>query len=156
MKTLYKKSNRATKFKTRRRIYIFLLSFTCFALSIALVLFALQENIRFFYSPSDLATLQSPPAETIRIGGIVKKGSVVKNEHSGQISFAVSDYKHSIQVQYSGFLPNLFREGQGVVVLGRLIDQTQFEADEVLAKHDENYMPPEVVDALKRAGTWRE
>ena len=109
---------------------------------------ALQANVMFFFDPSQIAAGQAPQGERFRLGGMVEKGSVVKSEGSLDIRFLVTDFKHTVPVKYSGILPDLFREGQGVVAHGRLQNGT-FVADEILAKHDEKYMPPEVAKSLK-------
>ncbi len=116
------------------------------------VLDAFQSNLVFFHSPSDIHAGKAPLEKTIRLGGMVKKGSVSKSEDGLAVAFTVTDGAREINVNYKGILPDLFREGQGVVTQGKLasLDAT-FMADEVLAKHDENYMPPEVADAMKRA-----
>ena len=121
----------------------------------ALVVVALRDNVLFFYSPSDLAERPVTPGQSVRIGGLVENGSVVRG--SGlDVRFTVTDGKHSVPVRYSGLLPDLFREGQGVVAMGTPQADGTFAAREILAKHDEKYMPPEVVDALKRSGHWQE
>lgn len=121
----------------------------------ALVLTALSKNIQYFYSPSDLASQHVAEGVAFRIGGLVAKGSLVHGP-AADVKFVVTDGRASIPVEYRGVLPDLFREGQGVVALGALGPGGVFVASEVLAKHDERYMPPEVVDALKRAGRWKE
>lgn len=122
-------------------------------LAAALVLTALRDTIVFFYSPSEIAERGISPGTRIRMGGLVEDGSVDRG--SGKtVSFRVTDTAKTMNVIYTGVLPDLFREGQGVVVEGRLDGQGQFEADSVLAKHDENYMPREVADALKKQGHW--
>jgi cytochrome c-type biogenesis protein CcmE len=121
-----------------------------------LTLQAFRENLVFFFSPSDIAAAApgSITAERhIRVGGLVKNGSVVHGEDS-RIEFTISDGQHELNVRYKGLLPNLFREGQGVVAEGSLREGGIFEARTILAKHDETYMPKEVVDALKRSGNW--
>jgi cytochrome c-type biogenesis protein CcmE len=120
----------------------------------ALVLTALEDNIVFFYSPTDLQSRDLPAERSVRIGGLVEKGSVVREADT--VRFRVTDLAHTVTVVYRGPLPDLFREGQGIVALGRLTPDGSFRASEVLAKHDETYMPPEVADALKRAGRWQE
>lgn len=122
-----------------------------------LAVYALQDNVLFFYSPSDIAAHPDkvPAGRAFRIGGLVEKGSV-KRDQGLQIQFTVTDGKNAVPVKYSGVLPDLFREGQGVVALGTRGHDGTFTASEVLAKHDERYMPPEVVDALKRSGHWQE
>ena len=109
---------------------------------------AFRGNVMFFFNPSQIAAGQAPAGERFRLGGMVEKGSVERTAGSLDIRFLVTDYKHTVRVKYSGILPDLFREGQGVVAHGRLQDGT-FVADEILAKHDENYMPPEVARSLK-------
>ena len=114
----------------------------------ALVLNAFQSNLVFFYSPSQIASKEAPQGRTFRLGGLVEAGSVKREGVS--VSFVVTDTARSVPVRYNGILPDLFKEGKGVVAQGQLKDGT-FEAREVLAKHDENYMPPEAAEALKRA-----
>jgi len=124
------------------------------ASAVVLMLVAFEENIVFFHSPTDIVEKKMPTDKRMRIGGLVKEGSV-KQGDDAVVSFQVTDLSNTIAVTYKGILPDLFREGQGVVAEGRLIDGV-FKADEVLAKHDENYMPPEVADALKKSGQWQE
>ena len=121
----------------------------------ALVVSALKDNVLYFYSPTDIATKHVAPGVDFRIGGLVKKGSVVKGPQA-QVRFVVTDGRTNVPVDYDGVLPDLFREGQGVVALGALSPNGVFDASQILAKHDERYMPPEVVDALKRSGRWKE
>lgn len=116
-----------------------------------LVLFAFRQSIVFFHTPSDIAESHIAPGARIRLGGLVKQGSVVRGGGT-HVSFTVTDTLQSIDVTYDGILPDLFREGQGVVAEGTLTDATHFAADTVLAKHDETYMPPEVAKALKEKG----
>jgi len=122
-----------------------------------LAIFALQDNVLFFYSPTDIVDNPErvPSGRVFRIGGLVQNGSV-KRDAGLDVQFVVTDGKNAVPVNYSGVLPDLFREGQGVVALGTRDTTGVFKASEVLAKHDETYMPPEVVDALKRAGRWKE
>ena len=115
----------------------------------ALVLNAFQSNLVFFYSPSQIAAKEAPSGRTFRLGGLVEAGSVKRD--GVNVSFVVTDTAKSVLVRYAGILPDLFKEGKGVVAQGQLNGST-FEAREVLAKHDENYMPPEAAEALKRAG----
>jgi len=115
----------------------------------ALVLNAFQSNLVFFYSPSQIAAKEAPSGRTFRLGGLVEAGSVKRD--GVNVSFVVTDTAKSVPVRYAGILPDLFKEGKGVVAQGQLNGGT-FEAREVLAKHDENYMPPEAAEALKRAG----
>jgi cytochrome c-type biogenesis protein CcmE len=121
----------------------------------ALVIAALRDNVLYFYSPSDVVAKGVRPGIAFHIGGLVARGSL-KHEAGGRIQFVVTDGRTQVPVIYTGPLPDLFREGQGVVAAGSLDSTGVFAADEVLAKHDERYMPPEVVDALKRAGRWKE
>ncbi len=123
--------------------------------SVALVLWALQDSVDHFYSPSDLAEKGVGPDQRIRLGGLVAEGSVSRGSDGATVLFSVTDLESTGQVSYLGILPDLFREGQGVVTQGKLNRDGVFVADEVLAKHDETYMPPEVADALKRSGKWR-
>lgn len=121
----------------------------------ALVVTALKDNVLYFYSPSDIAAKHVAAGIDFRIGGLVEKGSVVKGPQA-QVHFVVTDGRARVPVAYDGVLPDLFREGQGVVAMGALSNDGVFVASQVLAKHDERYMPPEVVDALKRSGHWKE
>ncbi len=115
-----------------------------------LLLMAFQENMMYFYSPSDILAGKAPDGRNIRLGGLVTKGSLQRTANSLQVTFEVTDQVNAMAVQYDGILPDLFREGQGIVAIGKL-DNGKFQADQVLAKHDENYMPPEVADALNTA-----
>ncbi len=142
--------------RKRRRLYIVVLGLSTLAVAAALVLTAFEDNIVFFYSPTDLVTKNPPPDRRIRIGGIVVDGSRRKKPDGVTVEFDVTDLENTVRVSYRGILPDLFREGQGVVAGGKLGPGGLFVADEVLAKHDEKYMPPEVADALKRSGQWRE
>jgi len=139
-----------------RRLYLLIVSLGLLGVAVALVLAALKKDIVFFLSPSELTT--KPPAigQAIRIGGLVEAGSIQKQGTDGTILFKVTDLKSTVGVRYRGILPDLFREGQGVVVEGSLDELGQFVASEVLAKHDEKYMPPEVAKALKASGRWQE
>lgn len=124
------------------------------ALATGLVLFALEDSIVFFYTPSDVAEKHLAAGQRLRLGGLVEDDSVVRGEGT-KVRFSVTDSIKSIQVIYSGVLPDLFREGQGVITEGRLGENGIFTADSVLAKHDETYMPPEVAAALKEKGVWQ-
>jgi len=121
------------------------------AVAVGLMLVALQENINLFYSPTQVAQGEAPDNHTFRVGGLVKEGSVQRDTQSLQVRFDLTDGNHQVTVSYTGILPDLFREGQGIVAQGRLGTDGVFQADQVLAKHDENYMPPEVEEALKTA-----
>jgi cytochrome c-type biogenesis protein CcmE len=140
--------------KHQRLIFV-TVSVICLCLAALLTLRAFSENLVFFYSPSDLARPGIDTARLMRIGGLVEAGSLTR-ESDGRTRFRVSDGKASVAVSYQGVLPGLFREGQGVIAEGYLKDPAQFEARRILTKHDEKYMPPEVVDALKRSGRWQE
>ena len=118
----------------------------------ALALRAFRENLLYFYSPSQVASGEAPANRAFRIGGLVETGSVQRDPQSLAVSFALTDTLRSIMVVYDGVLPDLFREGQGVVANGRLLPDGRFQASQVLAKHDENYMPPEVAHSLEQAG----
>ena len=120
-----------------------------------LSLYALSDSIVFFYSPSEVAQKAVAPGSRMRIGGMVKTGSVVKSADQN-VAFVLTDGAHDVKVVYQGLLPDLFREGQGVVAEGVLAAPGQIRADTILAKHDERYMPREVVDALKKQGRWQE
>jgi cytochrome c-type biogenesis protein CcmE len=122
-------------------------------LAAGLMLFALRDNIVFFYTPSELAKKQVAAGARLRIGGLVKEGSVVRNGRD--VSFTITDKTSDLAVSYTGLLPDLFREGQGVVADGVLQPGGGFRAESVLAKHDERYMPRDVADALKKQGVWQ-
>jgi cytochrome c-type biogenesis protein CcmE len=124
------------------------------AVAVGLVLVAMRDSIVFFYSPSEVAQMQIAPGQRFRLGGLVETGSVVRGEGT-TIRFVVTDKAKTLPVTYTGVLPDLFREGQGVVAEGTLSPAGVFRADNVLAKHDENYMPPEVAKKLKEQGLWR-
>ncbi len=140
---------------TRRQRRLTLIGLAALVLAIAagLVLYAMTDRIVFFNSPSDFAANPSPPGTRLRLGGLVEEGSLVKGD-DGRVAFAMTDGAATVPVTYKGILPDLFREGQGVVADGVVGAGGVFAADSVLAKHDENYMPREVVDALKAQGVW--
>lgn len=138
--------------KQRRGIFI-LASLAVLGLAAALVLNALQESIVFFYSPTDVREKNIKSEQRFRLGGLVEQGSV--SRAGTKVGFTITDTKNSIKVSYQGILPDLFREGQGVVTEGSLNGEGVFIAGNVLAKHDETYMPPEVAKALKKQGVWR-
>ncbi|MHA1538395.1 MAG: cytochrome c maturation protein CcmE [Alphaproteobacteria bacterium] len=121
----------------------------------ALVMSALEENIVFFRSPSDVVEKKFTPGRRFRIGGLVAADSVKRLPDGVTVEFKVTDLKNTVRVAFKGILPDLFREGQGIVAQGTLRADGVFQASEVLAKHDEKYMPPEVADALKKAGHWK-
>ena len=121
------------------------------AIAVGLVLMAMRENINHFYSPSQVASGEAPHNHTFRLGGLVEKGTVQREKDGLTVHFTVTDTAVATKVVYTGILPDLFREGQGIIALGKLGSNGVFKADEVLAKHDEKYMPPEVASALKTA-----
>ncbi len=125
------------------------------SIAVGLVLYAMQDAIVFFYGPSDLAKMEVAPGHRFRLGGLVETGSVQRGQGT-TVRFAVTDGANALPVTFTGVLPDLFREGQGVVVEGKLDSDGTFDADTVLAKHDETYMPAEVAAKLKEQGVWRE
>lgn len=122
------------------------------AVATTLALTAFNDNLLFYYTPSQVAQGEAPSEGTIRVGGLVVTGSVQRNPESLAVSFALTDMAKNVPIVYAGILPDLFREGQGVIAQGRLREDGVFEAVEVLAKHDERYMPPEVADSLAKVG----
>ncbi|MEE4344050.1 cytochrome c maturation protein CcmE [Pseudomonas alliivorans] len=136
----------------RKRLLIILAIMSGIGLALTLALGALQENINLFYTPSQIANGEAPVDTRIRAGGMVEKGSLQRSADSLDVRFVVTDFNKSVTITYRGILPDLFREGQGIVALGRLNAQGEVVADEVLAKHDEKYMPPEVSKALRDSG----
>ncbi len=143
--------------KRRRRILFLGALFGVASVATLLVLTALSSSVAYFYTPSDLAKLAKAPAGLLRLGGLVAPGSVAfADGNEARVSFIISDEISSTPVSYKGVLPDLFREGQGVIVQGRVGPDGVVVASEVLAKHDENYMPKEVADALKKQGRWKE
>jgi cytochrome c-type biogenesis protein CcmE len=141
--------------RKQRRLTLIGASLAVLAIAAALVLGALRDSIVFFNSPTDVAEKRIPLGTRMRIGGLVKPGSLQRGDNL-QVSFAVTDGNADIAVRYQGIVPDLFREGQGVVAEGKLESGGVLAADTVLAKHDERYMPREVVDALKKSGRWQE
>ncbi len=139
------------KHQTRAMIIVALI--LGIAMAIGLTLYALQQNINLFFTPSDLVQ-DAPKNQSIRMGGLVVPGSVVRSKTDLSVEFKLTDTKNEIKVHYTGILPDLFRENQGIVVLGKLQNDNSFIASEVLAKHDENYMPAEVVESLKRVDAY--
>jgi cytochrome c-type biogenesis protein CcmE len=123
-----------------------------FGVAVALVLNAFQSNLVFFFTPTQVVSHEAPRDRAFRIGGLVEAGSVVREKDALTVRFRVTDTAKTVPVVYTGILPDLFREGKGVVAQGKLGTDGTFRASEVLAKHDENYMPPEAADALKKAG----
>ena len=139
----------------RKRMAFVVVGLALLGAATGLTLLALEDNIALFQSPSDLLA-QAPPADrALRLGGLVEEDSIERLSDGITVTFRITDGAHAVPVVYTGLLPNLFREGQGVVAQGRLDAEGRFTADEILAKHDENYMPREVADALKRSGHWQ-
>jgi cytochrome c-type biogenesis protein CcmE len=141
--------------RKQRRLVLIGTGIGVIAIAAALVLSALKDSIVFFNSPSDIVEKHVAPGTRIRLGGLVKPGSLVRGEALA-VRFEVTDGNREIAVAYQGILPDLFREGQGVVAEGALDPAGVFKADSVLAKHDENYMPKEVADELKKQGHWKD
>jgi cytochrome c-type biogenesis protein CcmE len=139
----------------RRRMTVILVALGLLCAAAVLALTALEDSVVFFISPTDLAAQAPNPDQRLRLGGLVKEGSTQRGD-GAQCIFAVTDLETAVPVTYTGILPDLFREGQGVVVEGVMGADGRFAADSVLAKHDENYMPAEVAEALKKSGHWQE
>jgi len=142
--------------RRRRRLFLALGGTAVLTVAVLLVLNAMRDDLVFFYSPSEIAEKHVEAGRTVRIGGLVEPGSVVRATHDASTTFRVVDHRQGLAVHFSGALPDLFREGQGVVAEGVLKPDGTFEAQQVLAKHDERYMPREVADALKKSGRWQE
>ncbi|MEI7874741.1 MAG: cytochrome c maturation protein CcmE [Alphaproteobacteria bacterium] len=140
----------------RKRLWLVVGSLAVLGFAATLVLTALNDNIVFFYSPTQIAEKNIPPERRFRMGGLVEAGSVTKSADGQVTSFKVTDTHKTVAVVYRGLLPDLFREGQGVIAEGSLGADGVFLAREILAKHDENYMPSEVAKAIKEAGQWKE
>ena len=139
----------------KKRLILILLVLLGVGAAVALALSALRENINLFYTPTQIANGEVPEGARIRAGGMVVDGSVKRSSDSLDVRFDVSDGARAVTIAYSGILPDLFREGQGIVALGRVNAEGVLVADEVLAKHDENYIPKEVAEALKAQGHWQ-
>lgn len=135
-----------------RRLTFVVIGLALLGIAAALVLSALEESIVFFHSPSELAAAEALTDRRLRVGGLVEEGSVT--QAGATVTFRITDLANTVAVAYTGILPDLFREGQGVVAEGRM-EKGVFVADQVLAKHDETYMPPEVAEALKQSGQWQ-
>jgi len=140
--------------RKHKRLTFVVIALGLLGVAAALILNAFEDNIVFFYSPTELKAKQLEPDQRLRLGGLVEEDSM-EQVTGGTVLFRVTDTANVITVRYTGILPDLFREGQGVIAEGRLKDG-EFVADEVLAKHDENYMPPEVAEAIKKSGQWKE
>jgi cytochrome c-type biogenesis protein CcmE len=140
--------------RKQRRAVLIGTSLGVLALAVGLVLFALRDSIVFFYTPAEVAEKHLETGQRFRLGGLVEDGSLKRGEGT-TVSFVITDKRATLPVTYTGVLPDLFREGQGVVAEGTLTAEGVFHADSVLAKHDEKYMPPEVAKKLKEQGVWR-
>jgi cytochrome c-type biogenesis protein CcmE len=143
------------RLRKQQRLILVVLALLLLGGASGLVLFALSDSVAFFVTPSDIAAGKVDRDKRFRLGGLVVQGSVEQPGNDGLVLFRVTDQVNEVPVRYRGILPDLFREGQGIVAQGELGADGVFMAGEVLAKHDENYMPPEVAEALKRAGVWR-
>jgi cytochrome c-type biogenesis protein CcmE len=133
----------------RKRLYLVGSILGGVALAVAIALLAFRDNLSYFYNPTQVVAGEAPGGRAFRVGGLVTKGSLVRQPGSLEVRFVVTDLNNDVTVRYSGVLPDLFREGQGIIAHGRLNQDGVFVADEVLAKHDEKYMPPEVAQSLK-------
>jgi len=140
--------------KARRRLWILVAVAPILALAVGLSLYAMRDSVTFFFSPSEASMDKAPAGRVIRLGGLVETGSV-QRVGDGEVAFVVTDNVASTRVVYRGDLPDLFREGQGIVAQGAFLPDRSFRATQVLAKHDENYMPREVQESLKAKGEWR-
>lgn len=138
------------------RLYLLVASLGLLGVAVGLALYASQSEIVYFFSPSEIAADRPETGRVVRLGGLVEMGSVQRSGDGATISFNVTDLKNTVSVTYRGVLPDLFREGQGVVVQGSAGSDEIFTANEVLAKHDETYIPPEVAKALRESGRWQE
>jgi cytochrome c-type biogenesis protein CcmE len=136
----------------KKRIAIVCSILAGMGIAAALILTAFEKNLLYFYSPTQIANGEAPTERSFRVGGLVLDGSVERNPNSLLVSFILTDTINEVKVSYQGILPDLFREGQGIVANGKIDANNVFNAEEVLAKHDENYMPPEVAQALEEAG----
>jgi cytochrome c-type biogenesis protein CcmE len=141
------------RLRKQQRLILVIVALVLLGGASGLVLFALSDSVAFFVTPSDIAAGKVDPDKRFRLGGLVVDGSVERDD--GTVRFRLTDRASEVPVRYRGILPDLFREGQGIVAQGVLGADGVFTASEVLAKHDENYMPPEVAEALKQAGVWR-
>ncbi|OGN42639.1 MAG: cytochrome c biogenesis protein CcmE [Caulobacterales bacterium RIFCSPHIGHO2_01_FULL_70_19] len=140
--------------KARRRLWVVLAVAPILALAVGLSLFAMRDSVTFFFTPSEATVEKAPPGRVVRLGGLVEIGSI-ERAPTGEVAFEVTDSVATTRVVYQGDLPDLFREGQGVVAQGAFLPDRTFRATQVLAKHDENYMPREVAEGLKDKGEWR-
>lgn len=137
--------------KRKQRLVIILAGVAALGVAVGLMTYAMRENINLFFTPGQVVAGEAPMNKRIRVGGLVVEGSVVRGDGLS-VTFDITDNVDRITVRYDGILPDLFREGQGIIANGQLIDTNLVQAEEVLAKHDENYMPPEVQEAIEKAG----
>ncbi len=135
----------------QKRLTWILVGVALVAAAVGLVLFALKNNVSLYFTPTQVYNKEAPQARNFRIGGMVEEGSVQRQKDGLTVHFKITDTTNAMEVEYKGILPDLFKEGKGVVAQGKLNEQNVFVAEEVLAKHDENYMPPEAMDAIKKA-----
>jgi cytochrome c-type biogenesis protein CcmE len=143
------------RLRKQQRLILVIVALLLLGGASGLVLFALSDSVAFFVTPSDIASGRVDPDKRFRLGGLVVDGSIERGGADGVIQFRLTDQVSEVAVHYQGILPDLFREGQGIVCQGVLGEDGVFQASEVLAKHDESYMPPEVAEALKQSGLWR-
>ena len=141
--------------RKQQRLLFLVFSMVFVAMALVLALLAFRDNIVFFFTPTELAAKHIPAGRPVRVGGLVKEGSVERSRDGASLTFALTDHQQAVIVEYRGLPPNLFREGQGVVAEGALTTDGRFAATSIMAKHDETYMPKEVADALKKSGYWR-
>ena len=134
----------------KRRLWIVVGSIVALALGISLVLYAMRQNINYFYTPTQILNGEAPKLRTVNTGGLVVKDSVKRDADSLKVQFILSDADKEVVVHYDGILPDLFREGQGIIAIGKITEQNIVIAEQILAKHDENYMAPEVKDAIEK------
>ena len=139
----------------KKRFYKFVIGFLVILLSVIIIIFNLKDNLVYFYSPTNLKDMPLNTNQSIRVGGLVEKGSVEFNKETMKHIFIITDNKHTVKVEFKGILPNLFAEEKGVVVEGKQKNIGIISAHQVLAKHDENYMPPEVIKILQNDGRWQ-
>jgi cytochrome c-type biogenesis protein CcmE len=140
---------------SKKRLNYFLIAIIVFLIVGKFVLNSLQGNTVYFFSPSDLSKLSEKTNGLVRVGGLVKNGSIQEKQKDSIYSFIITDLNNDVYVEYKGLLPNLFQEGKGAVIEGVLKDKKFLIAEKILAKHDENYMPPEIAEALKKNGNWK-
>jgi cytochrome c-type biogenesis protein CcmE len=137
----------------KKRLLIFFIILIVGVVTANLILTSLKKNLVYFYSPTDLKLVTNLPSQKIRVGGMVEKGSLIKKDNL--YTFKITDLKNFLNINYQGILPNLFVEGQGAVIEGKLLNRSTLQAESILAKHDENYMPKEISESLKQQGQWK-